>query len=145
MIKVIGVGGGGSNAINHMFKQGIKGVDFVICNTDSQALENSPVPVKIQLGVSLTEGLGAGANPVVGEQSAVESMEEIRSMLTTNTKMIFITAGMGGGTGTGAAPIIAKMAKDMDILTVGIVTIPFQFLIKKICFNWMMQFLKREK
>ncbi|WP_347374192.1 cell division protein FtsZ [Aequorivita sp. Q41] len=127
VIKVIGVGGGGSNAINHMFSQGIKGVDFVICNTDSQALENSPVPVKIQLGVSLTEGLGAGANPKVGEQSAVESMEEIRSMLTTNTKMIFITAGMGGGTGTGAAPIIAKMAKDMDILTVGIVTIPFQF------------------
>ena len=127
VIKVIGVGGGGSNAINHMFRQGIKGVDFVICNTDSQALENSPVPVKIQLGVSLTEGLGAGANPMVGEQSAVESMQEIRNMLTTNTKMIFITAGMGGGTGTGAAPIIAKMAKDMDILTVGIVTIPFQF------------------
>ncbi len=127
VIKVIGVGGGGSNAINHMFSQGIKGVDFVICNTDSQALENSPVPIKIQLGVSLTEGLGAGANPKVGEQSAVESMEEIRSMLTTNTKMVFITAGMGGGTGTGAAPIIAKMAKDMDILTVGIVTIPFQF------------------
>lgn len=127
VIKVIGVGGGGSNAINHMFSQGIKGVDFVICNTDSQALENSPVPIKIQLGVSLTEGLGAGANPKVGEQSAVESMEEIRSMLTSNTKMIFITAGMGGGTGTGAAPIIAKMAKDMDILTVGIVTIPFQF------------------
>ena len=127
VIKVIGVGGGGSNAINHMFKQGIKGVDFVICNTDSQALENSPVPIKIQLGVSLTEGLGAGANPMVGEQSAVESMEDIRSMLTSNTKMVFITAGMGGGTGTGAAPIIAKMAKDMDILTVGIVTIPFQF------------------
>lgn len=127
VIKVIGVGGGGSNAINHMFSQGIKGVDFVICNTDAQALENSPVPIKIQLGVSLTEGLGAGANPKVGEQSAVESIEEIRSMLTTNTKMIFITAGMGGGTGTGAAPIIAKMAKDMDILTVGIVTIPFQF------------------
>ncbi|HET8803302.1 MAG TPA: cell division protein FtsZ [Aequorivita sp.] len=127
VIKVIGVGGGGSNAINHMFSQGIKGVDFVICNTDSQALENSPVPNKIQLGVSLTEGLGAGANPKVGEQSAVESMEEIRNMLTSNTKMIFITAGMGGGTGTGAAPIIAKMAKDMDILTVGIVTIPFQF------------------
>ncbi len=127
VIKVIGVGGGGSNAINHMFSQGIKGVDFVICNTDSQALENSPVPNKIQLGVSLTEGLGAGANPKVGEQSAVESMEEIRSMLTTNTKMIFITAGMGGGTGTGAAPVIAQMAKDMDILTVGIVTIPFQF------------------
>lgn len=127
VIKVIGVGGGGSNAINHMFQQGIKGVDFVICNTDSQALENSPVPNKIQLGISLTEGLGAGANPQVGEQSAVESIEEIRGMLTTNTKMIFITAGMGGGTGTGAAPIIAKMAKDMDILTVGIVTIPFQF------------------
>ncbi len=127
VIKVIGVGGGGSNAINHMFKQGIKGVDFVICNTDSQALENSPVPVKIQLGVSLTEGMGAGANPKVGEQSAMESIEEIRNMLTTNTKMIFITAGMGGGTGTGAAPIIAKMAKDMDILTVGIVTIPFLF------------------
>lgn len=127
VIKVIGVGGGGSNAINHMFRQGIKGVDFVICNTDAQALDNSPVPVKIQLGISLTEGLGAGANPEVGEQSAVESMEEIKNMLTTNTKMIFITAGMGGGTGTGAAPIIARMAKDMDILTVGIVTIPFQF------------------
>ncbi|MAP79856.1 MAG: cell division protein FtsZ [Aequorivita sp.] len=127
VIKVIGVGGGGSNAINHMFSQGIKGVDFVICNTDSQALENSPVPNKIQLGISLTEGLGAGANPKIGEQSAVESIEEIRNMLTTNTKMVFITAGMGGGTGTGAAPIIAKMAKDLDILTVGIVTIPFQF------------------
>ena len=127
VIKVIGVGGGGSNAINHMFQQGIKGVDFVICNTDAQALENSSVPNKIQLGISLTEGLGAGANPKVGEQSAVESIEEIRNMLTANTKMIFITAGMGGGTGTGAAPIIAKMAKDMDILTVGIVTIPFQF------------------
>ncbi len=127
VIKVIGVGGGGSNAINHMFSQGIKGVDFVICNTDAQALENSPVPNKIQLGMSLTEGLGAGANPKVGEQSAVESMEEIKNMLTTNTKMIFITAGMGGGTGTGAAPIIAKMAKDLDILTVGIVTIPFAF------------------
>ena len=127
VIKVIGVGGGGSNAINHMFSQGIKGVDFVICNTDSQALENSPVPIKIQLGVSLTEGLGAGANPKIGEQSAVESMEEIKTMLTTNTKMIFITAGMGGGTGTGAAPIIAKMAQELDILTVGIVTIPFQF------------------
>lgn len=127
VIKVIGVGGGGSNAINHMFSQGIKGVDFVICNTDSQALENSSVPVKIQLGVSLTEGLGAGANPKIGEQSAVESMEEIRAMLSTNTKMIFITAGMGGGTGTGAAPIIARMAKELDILTVGIVTIPFQF------------------
>jgi len=127
VIKVIGVGGGGSNAINHMFQQGIKGVDFVICNTDSQALENSPIPNKIQLGVSLTEGLGAGANPEVGEQSAVESYEDIRAMLDTNTKMIFITAGMGGGTGTGAAPIIAKMSRELDILTVGIVTIPFQF------------------
>lgn len=127
VIKVIGVGGGGSNAINHMFKQGIKGVDFVICNTDAQALENSPIPNKIQLGVSLTEGLGAGANPEIGEKSAVESYEEIKNMLDTNTKMIFITAGMGGGTGTGAAPIIAKMAKELDILTVGIVTIPFQF------------------
>ncbi len=127
VIKVIGVGGGGSNAINHMFSQGIKGVDFVICNTDAQALENSAVPIKIQLGVSLTEGLGAGANPAIGEQSAMESLEEIKNMLSTNTKMIFITAGMGGGTGTGAAPIIAKMAKELDILTVGIVTIPFQF------------------
>jgi len=127
VIKVIGVGGGGSNAINHMFKQGIKGVDFVICNTDSQALNNSGVPNKIQLGVHLTEGLGAGANPEIGEQSAVESLEDIRTMLSTNTKMVFITAGMGGGTGTGAAPIIAKMAKDMDILTVGIVTMPFEF------------------
>ncbi|WP_335973728.1 cell division protein FtsZ [Gaetbulibacter jejuensis] len=127
VIKVIGVGGGGSNAINHMFQQGIKGVDFVICNTDSQALQNSGVPNKIQLGVNLTEGLGAGANPDVGEQAALESLEDIRRMLDTNTKMIFITAGMGGGTGTGAAPIIAKMAKEMDILTVGIVTMPFQF------------------
>ncbi|MGB1308361.1 MAG: cell division protein FtsZ [Oceanihabitans sp.] len=127
VIKVIGVGGGGSNAINHMFQQGIKGVDFVICNTDAQALQNSGVPNKIQLGLNLTEGLGAGANPDVGEQSAVESFEDIQRMLDTNTKMIFITAGMGGGTGTGAAPIIAKMAKDLDILTVGIVTMPFQF------------------
>ncbi|MAB47683.1 MAG: cell division protein FtsZ [Flavobacteriaceae bacterium] len=127
VIKVIGVGGGGSNAINHMFQQGIKGVDFVICNTDAQALQSSGVPNKIQLGVNLTEGLGAGANPDVGEQAAVESLEDIRRMLDTNTKMIFITAGMGGGTGTGAAPIIAKMAKELDILTVGIVTMPFQF------------------
>ncbi|MGA9327194.1 MAG: cell division protein FtsZ [Salegentibacter sp.] len=127
VIKVIGVGGGGSNAINHMFQLGIKGVDFVVCNTDAQALENSSVPNKIQLGVSLTEGLGAGANPLVGEQAAVESFEEIKQMLDVNTKMVFITAGMGGGTGTGAAPIIAKQAKEMDILTVGIVTIPFQF------------------
>ena len=127
VIKVIGVGGGGSNAINHMFQAGIKGVDFVVCNTDAQALENSPVPIKIQLGVSLTEGLGAGANPDVGEQAAIESTEEIKRMLGVSTKMIFITAGMGGGTGTGAAPVIAKMAKEMDVLTVGIVTIPFQF------------------
>lgn len=127
VIKVIGVGGGGSNAINHMFQQGIKGVDFVICNTDSQALQNSPVPNKIQLGVSLTEGLGAGANPEVGEKAALESIEDIGMMLDTNTKMVFITAGMGGGTGTGAAPVIAKLAKDKDILTVGIVTIPFKF------------------
>ncbi|MFD1096749.1 cell division protein FtsZ [Salegentibacter chungangensis] len=127
VIKVIGVGGGGSNAINHMFQLGIKGVDFVVCNTDSQALENSPVPNKIQLGVSLTEGLGAGANPQIGEQAAVESFDEIKNMLDVNTKMVFITAGMGGGTGTGAAPVIAKQAKEMDILTVGIVTIPFQF------------------
>ncbi len=127
VIKVIGVGGGGSNAINHMFQAGINGVDFVICNTDAQALQNSAVPTKIQLGVSLTEGLGAGANPEVGEQAALESMEEIKQMLSTNTKMAFITAGMGGGTGTGAAPVIAKQAKEMDILTVGIVTMPFQF------------------
>ena len=127
VIKVIGVGGGGSNAINHMFQQGIKGVDFVICNTDAQALQNSGVPNKIQLGLNLTEGLGAGANPNIGEQAAVESYDELKSMLETNTKMLFITAGMGGGTGTGAAPIIAKMAKEADILTVGIVTMPFQF------------------
>ena len=127
VIKAIGVGGGGSNAINHMFKQGIKGVDFVICNTDSQALTNSGVPNKIQLGVNLTEGLGAGANPEVGEKAAHESSEDIMSMLNVNTKMVFITAGMGGGTGTGAAPVIAKMAKDMNILTVGIVTTPFNF------------------
>lgn len=127
VIKVIGVGGGGSNAINHMFKQGIKGVDFVVCNTDAQALQNSPVPNKIQLGLNLTEGLGAGANPEVGHQSAIESVAEIEKMLDTNTKMVFITAGMGGGTGTGAAPVIAQLAKERDILTVGIVTIPFQF------------------
>ncbi|WP_445385637.1 cell division protein FtsZ [Robiginitalea sp. IMCC44478] len=133
VIKVIGVGGGGSNAINHMFQAGINGVDFVICNTDAQALQNSSVPNKIQLGVSLTEGLGAGANPEVGEQAALESMEEIKRMLSTTTKMVFITAGMGGGTGTGAAPVIAKQAKEMDILTVGIVTIPFQFEGKMRC------------
>ncbi|WP_430907628.1 cell division protein FtsZ [Maribacter sp. 2-571] len=133
VIKVIGVGGGGSNAINHMFQSGINGVDFVILNTDSQALQNSSVPNKIQLGVSLTEGLGAGANPEVGEQAALESMEDIKGMLDTTTKMVFITAGMGGGTGTGAAPVIAKQAKEMDILTVGIVTMPFQFEGKMRC------------
>ena len=127
VIKVIGVGGGGSNAINYMHSKGIKGVDFVVCNTDSQALENSPVENKIQLGITLTEGLGAGANPKIGEQAAVESFDDIRKMFETNTKMVFITAGMGGGTGTGAAPIISKLAKEMDILTVGIVTMPFNF------------------
>ncbi len=127
VIKVIGVGGGGSNAINHMFRQGIVGVDFVVCNTDSQALQTSPVPNKIQLGVSLTEGLGAGAKPEIGQQAALESIEEIEKMLDANTKMVFITAGMGGGTGTGAAPVIAQLAKERGILTVGIVTIPFQF------------------
>ncbi|QTD38789.1 cell division protein FtsZ [Polaribacter batillariae] len=126
-IKVIGVGGGGSNAVNHMYTQQIRGVDFVICNTDAQALENSPVPNKIQLGANLTSGLGAGANPEIGAQAAKESLQEIQQMLNTQTKMVFITAGMGGGTGTGAAPIIAKIAKDMDILTVGIVTMPFAF------------------
>ncbi len=127
VIKAVGVGGGGSNAVNHMYLSGINGVDFVICNTDSQALENSPIPNKIQLGVSLTEGLGAGANPSVGEEAAKESIEEITKVLETNTKMVFITAGMGGGTGTGAAPVIAKVAKDLGILTVGIVTSPFAF------------------
>ena len=127
VIKVIGVGGGGSNAINHMFQKGINGVDFVISNTDAQALNESPVPIKIQLGATLTEGLGAGANPEVGAMAAQESFDEIKNLLSTQTKMVFITAGMGGGTGTGAAPIIAKMAKEMDILAVGIVTMPFQF------------------
>ncbi len=127
VIKVIGVGGGGSNAINYMFKQGIVGVDFVVTNTDAQALSESPVPIKIQLGASLTEGLGAGANPEIGAKSAEESYEDLQSLLMTQTKMVFITAGMGGGTGTGAAPVIAKMAKNLEILTVGIVTMPFQF------------------
>ena len=127
VIKVIGVGGGGSNAINYMHSKGIKGVDFVVCNTDSQALENSKVENKIQLGISLTEGLGAGANPEIGEKAAVESFDDLKKMLETNTKMVFVTAGMGGGTGTGAAPVISKLAKEMDILTVGIVTMPFHF------------------
>ncbi len=126
-IKVIGVGGGGSNALSHMFEQGIDGVDFIACNTDAQALNNNPVPVKIQLGASITEGLGAGADPEVGEKAALESLEEIKSILDSNTKMTFITAGMGGGTGTGAAPIIAGISKEKGILTVGIVTIPFHF------------------
>jgi cell division protein FtsZ len=130
IIKVIGVGGGGSNAVNHMYKQGIKDVEFVVCNTDSQALNLSPVPSKLQIGANLTEGLGCGANPEVGRSAALESKDQIREMLT-GTKMVFITAGMGGGTGTGAAPVIAKIAKDMDILTVGIVTAPFSFEGKK--------------
>ncbi len=127
IIKVIGVGGGGSNAVNHMYNQGITGVDFMICNTDAQALEQSPIPNKIQLGTTLTEGLGAGANPEVGKNAAIEDVEAIKAILQNNTKMVFITAGMGGGTGTGAAPIIAETARDMGILTVGIVTIPFSF------------------
>jgi len=126
IIKVLGVGGGGSNAVNHMFRQGIKDVDFIVCNTDAQALANSPVPVKIQLGASLTEGGGAGNKPEVGRQAAIESLDNMADILTANTRMLFITAGMGGGTGTGAAPVIAKVAKDMGILTVGIVTIPFK-------------------
>jgi len=131
IIKVIGVGGGGSNAVNHMFRQGIKGVDFFICNTDAQALEISPVPSKIQLGMSLTEGRGAGSMPEVGRNAAIENIDELKAILGDNTKMVFITAGMGGGTGTGAAPIIAQAAKEMGILTVGIVTIPFLFEGKK--------------
>lgn len=127
IIKVIGVGGGGSNAVNHMYNQGIKDVEFVVVNTDAQALKSSPVPLRLQLGANLTEGLGAGANPEKGKNAALESKEDIRELLSDNTKMVFITAGMGGGTGTGAAPVIAKIAKDMDILTVGIVTAPFVF------------------
>lgn len=127
IIKVIGVGGGGSNAVNHMFNQGIKDVEFIVCNTDSQALKGSPVPNRLQIGVNLTEGLGAGANPEKGKNAALESKEEIREMLSNDTKMVFITAGMGGGTGTGAAPVIAKVAKELGILTVGIVTAPFGF------------------
>ncbi|MEX2593916.1 MAG: cell division protein FtsZ [Anditalea sp.] len=127
IIKVIGVGGGGSNAVNHMYNQGIKDVEFVVVNTDAQALKSSPVPLKLQLGVNLTEGLGAGASPEKGKNAALESKEEVRELLSDNTRMVFITAGMGGGTGTGAAPVIAKIAKDMDILTVGIVTAPFVF------------------
>lgn len=131
IIKVIGVGGGGSNAVNHMFRMGIKGVDFIICNTDKQALGKSPVPNKVQLGTSLTRGLGAGAKPEVGRDAALESIEEIKNFLSENTEMVFITAGLGGGTGTGAAPVIASIAKELGILTVGIVTIPFTFEGKK--------------
>jgi cell division protein FtsZ len=131
IIKVIGVGGGGSNAVNHMFNQGIKDVEFIICNTDAQALKSSPIPNKLQIGVNLTSGLGAGANPIKGKEAAMESKEDIRELLGTDTKMLFVTAGMGGGTGTGAAPVIAKIAKEMDILTVGIVTSPFAFEGKK--------------
>lgn len=127
IIKVIGVGGGGSNAVNHMYNQGIKDVEFIICNTDAQALKSSSVPTRLALGQNLTEGLGAGANPEKGRQAALESREEIREMLSNDTKMVFITAGMGGGTGTGAAPVIAKVAKELGILTVGIVTAPFGF------------------
>jgi len=127
IIKVIGVGGGGSNAVNHMYLQGIAGVDFIVCNTDCQALEHSPVPNRIQLGPNLTEGRGAGMIPEVGMNAAMENIQEIRELLSAGTKMVFITAGMGGGTGTGAAPVIAQLAKERDILTVGIVTIPFQF------------------
>ena len=130
IIKVIGVGGGGSNAVNHMYKQGIKDVEFVVCNTDNQALNGSPVPNKLQIGANLTEGLGCGANPEVGRNAALESKDQIRETLL-GAKMVFITSGMGGGTGTGAAPVIAKIAKDMDILTVGIVTAPFSFEGKK--------------
>jgi cell division protein FtsZ len=131
IIKVIGVGGGGSNAVNYMYEQGIKGVDFIVCNTDAQALDKSPVPLKIQLGSTLTEGRGAGSIPEVGRNAAIESLEEIKALLSENTTMVFITAGMGGGTGTGAAPVIAKVARDMGILTVGIVTVPFMFEGKK--------------
>lgn len=127
IIKVIGVGGGGSNAVNHMYRQGIKGVEFIVCNTDAQALETSPVPYKVQLGSSLTEGRGAGAIPEVGRNAAIENIEDIRKVLLSNTRMVFITAGMGGGTGTGAAPIIAQTAREMGILTVAIVTMPFEF------------------
>ncbi len=127
IIKVIGVGGGGSNAVNHMYKQGIEGVDFYVCNTDLQALDVSPVPNKIQLGPSLTEGRGAGSIPEIGKNAAVENIDDIRALLGANTKMVFVTAGMGGGTGTGAAPVIAAIAKEMGILTVGIITVPFGF------------------
>ena len=131
ILKVIGVGGGGGNAVNFMFGQQIDGVNFIICNTDAQALANSGIPNRIQLGPHLTQGLGAGANPDIGRQATEESLEEIKRILEVNTKMAFITAGMGGGTGTGGAPIIAKICKDLGILTVGIVTTPFAYEGKK--------------
>src|SRR6187549_111421 len=131
IIKVIGVGGGGSNAVNHMYSQDIEGVNFIICNTDAQAIALSRVPNKIQLGPHLTQGLGAGANPAIGRQATEESLEEIRRILEVNTKMVFVTAGMGGGTGTGGAPIVAKISRDLGILTVGIVTTPFSYEGKK--------------
>ncbi len=131
IIKVIGVGGGGSNAVNHMFRQGIRGVDFIICNTDQQALDASAIPTKVQLGLTLTEGRGAGSIPEVGRNAAIENIDELKDILGRETKMVFVTAGMGGGTGTGAAPVIAATAREMGILTVGIVTIPFTFEGKK--------------
>ena len=127
IIKVLGIGGGGSNAVNHMFGQGIAGVNFLVCNTDAQALENSPVTVKIQIGESITEGRGAGNKPEVGRQAAMENLEDVMETISKNTKMVFLTAGMGGGTGTGAAPVIAKACKEEGILTIAIVTIPFRF------------------
>src|SRR4028119_704661 len=127
IIKIIGVGGGGSNAVNHMFNQGIREVDFAVCNTDRQALDASPVPNKVRLGVTLTEGLGAGANPERGRDAAIESEQDIRELFSPNIKMVFITAGMGGGTGTGAAPVIARVAQEKGMLTVAIVTAPFSF------------------
>lgn len=127
IIKVIGVGGGGTNAVNHMYLRGIQGVDFMICNTDAQSLDKSPVPIKLQLGTSLTEGRGAGSIPDVGKNAAIESIDEVKEIIEKNTTMVFITAGMGGGTGTGAAPVIAKAARELGILTVGIVTVPFTF------------------
>ena len=131
IIKVIGVGGGGSNAVNHMYNMGIKDVEFVICNTDSQALQGSPVVNKLQIGINLTSGLGAGGNPEKGKNAAIESKEDIKEMLADSTRMLFITSGMGGGTGTGAAPVIAEIAKELDILTVGIVTSPFKYIYTK--------------
>ena len=126
-IKVLGIGGGGSNAVNYMYQKGIKDVNFVVCNTDAQALNTSPVPVKIQIGESLTEGRGAGNIPEIGKQAALENIDDITNAISSNTKMVFLTAGMGGGTGTGAAPVIAKAAREAGILTVAIVTIPFKF------------------